>query len=234
MTTDTSAVAYLGKLLVYGLQKLLNKNPDESIRFRDEKKHYGSNGNHTLSVYDPATKKWFVVFTEEHRVSRYGHWNAILYVYEDKCYRILFEEAEDQKEEYTTYLKARVNELVFDLEAKTPSCHLGKSQDQCGITDVENCNSGGKFCINREVFAIINGIVVKIGHTVSTTEDADADVLRSWNTMYYSLRHMGYDMAITHYAFDVNRFEGGKYLNPSGILEEEIQEETQENGDDDY
>ena len=196
MTTYTSAVAYLGKVLMYGLQKQPDKDSDATSQ---EKRDWM--GNHTLSVYDPATNKWFVVFTEEHQFNECENWNAILFVHEGKCYRILYEDAEDERGGDLN-LKPRVNELVFDLETETPSCHLGESQDQYGFVEAGHNGNGGKFYINGDLFVIINGNVVKTGHKMSPTDNVNS--LRGFDSVY---RNVSFEMPITHYAFDLNKFE---------------------------
>ena len=195
MTNNTSAVAYFGKVLMYGLQKQPNEDSDDTSQEQRDWK-----GNHTLSIYDPATNKWFLVFSEEHHFSECGNWNATLYVYEGKCYRILYEDAEDERR--GDYLKPRVNELVFDLEAETPTCHLGDSQDQYGFVEAAHNGNGGKFYINGDLFVIINGNVLKTGHKMSPTDTINS--LKGFDSVY---RNVSYEMPITHYAFDVNQFE---------------------------
>ena len=189
ITFFTTAVAYLGKILVYSKESPV----DGESKF-------------TLSVYDPVINKWFVVFKEQHRVHGgrdaplpRSCWNIALVVHENKCYRVFYEDIGSQRE---GWVKTRVNELVFDFKSETPSCRLGESQEQFGFTELL-ARYSDTFCISGEVYMLVNRYPLRTGHRMTPNEDVDL-LKRKWEPLYLFLDE---DSAVTHYTFDVNLFE---------------------------
>ena len=198
---NSAAVGYLGKMLVHSRRKPDNHNT----------------GKHrsifTISLYDPAKNRWFNVFTQQHNAdapilpSTPFWYDIALVVHENKCYRVFFEYTGNRRE---GYVKPRVNELVLDVESKTPSCRLGESQEQFGFTEFklnydDDYDRRGElyFCINGEMYALVKRYPLRTGYKMAHNEDVDV-LKKKWKSLYLSL---GNHSAVTNYTFDLNRFD---------------------------
>ena len=188
----TTAVAYMGKVLVYS--KGFPFNPPDY-----------NESNFTLSVYDPVINKWFVLSTEQHRVNLdddVSFHNIALVIHENKCYRVHFEDVANRRKGYR-YTKPKVNELVFDFEGEQPSFRLGESQEQFGLTEIP-VRYSHFFCIDGELFVFGNRCALRTGQKIAAIEDI-FPLLQIWEGVYMCLDKRS---AVTHYTLDVNYFKG--------------------------
>ena len=146
----TSAMAYKGKILVYGTR---------------------SSSHHEIHQYDPSTDTWQIVLSHSIPRNVIQHYpSPVLFEYQDKVYRVLFQGIE-QCPNYHTPI---VNEL--NIHSSSGRISVGEEVNQ----DVVAGNNLHAFCIQDEIFINARGFIQRTDLIMSDGEVDDPIAERIW------------------------------------------------------
>ena len=160
----SSAVAFQGHLLIFGMDGLSIKEPS-SRKCR-----------HVIAMYNPDTDAWDTKLNEQHpgkNVRCADSKDAKLFVHEDKCYRVLYQAAGSDQSNDSPMVTATVNSLMFkQLRNGTTAVRLGEAVSQDNIP----VNGVGAFRIQDKVFVNANKLVYKTDLRINPDDCTDVNL----------------------------------------------------------
>ena len=183
--TAPSAVAYNGKILVYGVRRDRN----------DLRTVYGS-----LLAYDPESDTWTQLLTEivedpfpsSMYDQRYIKFAPVLVVENDECYRVKY-----------VFNVAHVNRLILQLDNTAPYtgqlCSPHTPSDQSIVSRDRHV---GTFCINKRLFLNLHGYIHRLEIILENVYSLPSDYdLSGWA----GINEVGLAPACVNFTFDKYR-----------------------------
>ena len=168
-----SAVAYKGKILVYGL----NLN---NLNLTTE--------NHVILVCDPSAGEDMIQTELKSKITGVKIRYPVLFVHEEVCYRILYKRVNGQSYDE----QPLVNKMVLESQGDCAQLSVGEEVNQGMIPG----NQNGAFCIQDQVFVNFNGFIHEIGWKINADESLDIE-LKKWSAGEF-IKHTN----VVSYTFD--------------------------------
>ncbi|XP_072024439.1 kelch-like protein 15 [Amphiura filiformis] len=170
---EPSAVAFNGNVLVYGMRDMINTYVLMM--------YVPGSSNTASSSSGPDQGIWYLLRTEKLSGSQAtGVFKPVLNVHNGKCYRVVYEAiqnsdaASDKRNDDNVKRKARVVEVVFDLEAEVPTATIGMEEKQ-NEELIKRVIGTVNFCIADRLFVNACGLVHDMGLTVDDVASKKAE-----------------------------------------------------------